>query len=606
MAIQQVGGRGVYVITGSGRDPRKTSNGQSWADLVTQQKYMLIKEAQKEALRQIEQEQLSFQDRQQRQQQLQQDLLKQIDAERQNIADLRVKELTINEKRERDFQSLSARQKTGGGDSGGGGSSSTTLSIPTRQQVIKDYQNSIKSSQNTKSSLMRERERLKTAEKSGTQLQQFASQMLSARELQDLQNYNDAIALFDKKIGEQNSFSSEQQTELDTFNRTPSSELDAELRSRAKKTVRTSSGSGRSRSSSQASKPVEPLDPFSFAPEIERRQQRMRELEAEMDALEFEKRPTFDTTDRMRQIASEDYGLETSYRPPQQAVQEPVRQPRQEPVRQPREVDGLYPQGSAYTPSRRAELDVLGVEPPVEEVIEPRIQPPVEEVDDFQFQPLVVENATQPSIQPKPLPNEIGDALRQNYRESNDLPLEPTPTLPREQENMFVEDMLGTFEPTKVTPKIDYRQAFLGVQYATTAVKQRRALELIIDAKSEFGATSPEYEKAKKDILLQLQKTMDPKEFRKQQKVERIMDKNPKNYMALAKSIRGLSQDDAEAVMQLFPVSSDMKLEEIDKLYKNAKKEITTTQTGRKRKKSLEFLELQYIAVMDDYNNFGK
>ena len=115
MAIQQVGGRGVYVITGSGRDPRKTSNGQSWADLVTQQKYMLIKEAQKEALRQIEQEQLSFQDRQQRQQQLQQDLLKQIDAERQNIADLRVKELTINEKRERDFQSLSSRQRTGGG-----------------------------------------------------------------------------------------------------------------------------------------------------------------------------------------------------------------------------------------------------------------------------------------------------------------------------------------------------------------------------------------------------------------------------------------------------------------------------------------------------------
>ena len=120
MAIQQVGGQGVYVITGSGRDPRKTSNGQSWADLVTQQKYMLIKEAQKEALRQIEQEQLSFQDRQQRQQQLQQDLLKQIDLERQNIADLRVKELTINEKRERDFQSLSARQRTGGGGGGGG------------------------------------------------------------------------------------------------------------------------------------------------------------------------------------------------------------------------------------------------------------------------------------------------------------------------------------------------------------------------------------------------------------------------------------------------------------------------------------------------------
>lgn len=603
MAIQQVGGRGVYVITGSGRDPRKTSNGQSWADLVTQQKYMLIKEAQKEALRQIEQEQLSFQDRQQRQQQLQQDLLKQIDAERQNIADLRVKELTINEKRERDFQSLSARQRTGGG--GGGGSTSTTQSIPTRQGVIKDYQNSIKSSQNTKSSLMRERERLKAAEQAGTQLQQFASQMLSARELQDLQTYDDAIALVDKKIGEQNDFSAEQQTELDTFNRTLSSDMDAELKSRAKKTIRTSSGSGGG-GGSQSSEPVEPLDPFSFAPEIELRQQRMRELEAEMDALEFEKRPTFNTTNKMRQIASEDYGLETSYRPPQQAVQEPVRQPRQEPVRQPREVDGLYPQGSAYTPSRRAEMDVLGVEPPVEEVIDPRIQPPVEEVDDFQFQPSVVENVTQPSVQLQPMATPIGDALRQDYRERNDLPLEPTPTLPREQENMFVEDMLGAFEPTKVAPKINYKQAFLGVEFATTIDKQRRALELIMDAKSQFGATSPEYEKAKKDILLQLQKTMDPKEFRKQQKVERIMDKDPKNYMALSKTVRGLSSEDAESVMQLFPISSDMKLEEIDRLYKNAEKEIATTQTGRQRKKSLEFLELYYIAVVDEYSNFGK
>lgn len=633
MAIQQVGGRGVYVITGSGRDPRKTSNGQSWADLVTQQKYMLIKEAQKEALRQIEQEQLSFQDRQQRQQQLQQDLLKQIDAERQNIADLRVKELTINEKRERDFQSLSARQKTGGGDSGGGGSSSTTLSIPTRQQVIRDYQNSIKSSQNTKSSLMQERERLKAAEQAGTQLQQFASQMLSARELQDLQTYDDAITLVDKKIGEQNDFSAEQQTELDTFNRTPPSQLDAELKSRAKKTVRTSSGSGRSRSSSQASKPVEPLEPFSLAPEIERRQQRMRELEAEMDALEFEKRPTFDTTNRMRQIASEDYGLETSYRPPQQAVQEPVRQPRQEPVRQPREVDGLYPQGSAYTPSRRAEMDVLGVEPPVEEVIDPRIQPqveppveevidpriqpPVEEVDDFQFQPSAVENLTQPSVQLQPMATPIGDALRQDFRERNDLPLEPTPTLPREQENMFVEDMLGTFEPTKVTPKIDYKQAFIGVQNDTTAVKQRRALELIMDAKFEFGATSPKYEKAKKDILFELNKIIDPKEHRKQQKVERIMDKNPNNYMALSKSVRGLSKQNAEMVMSLFPVSdltgdtryaNAGQVNEIDEYYTNAKNQIKNNNQidKRQREKSLEFLELYYVAVIDEFNTIGK
>ena len=84
------------------------------------------------------------------------------------------------------------------------------------------------------------------------------------------------------------------------------------------------------------------------------------------------------------------------------------------------------------------------------------------------------------------------------------------------------------------------------------------------------------------------------------------MDKDPKNYMALSKTVRGLSSEDAELVMQLFPISSDMKLEEIDRLYKSAEKEIATTQTGNQRDKSLEFLELYYIAVVDEYSNFGK
>ena len=100
MAIQQVGGQGVYVITGSGRDPRRTSSGQSWANLVTQQKFMLIQEAQKEALRQIEQEQLSFADKQKAQEQLRQQLLDQIAAEKKGIADLRVKQITTNSDRD--------------------------------------------------------------------------------------------------------------------------------------------------------------------------------------------------------------------------------------------------------------------------------------------------------------------------------------------------------------------------------------------------------------------------------------------------------------------------------------------------------------------------
>ena len=64
MAIQQIGGQGVYVITGSGRDPRKTSNGQSWADLVTKQKFMLYQAAYDQAMREYQEGRISEKQRQ--------------------------------------------------------------------------------------------------------------------------------------------------------------------------------------------------------------------------------------------------------------------------------------------------------------------------------------------------------------------------------------------------------------------------------------------------------------------------------------------------------------------------------------------------------------
>jgi hypothetical protein len=334
MAIQQVGGRGVYVITGSGRDPRKASNGQSWADLVTQQKYMLIQEAQKEALRQIEQEQLSFQDRQRRQEQLRQNLSKQIDSERQSINDLRLKELTLNEARERQQQRLQAASplvkgqrktiRSGSGGAGGGGRTSTTLSIPTRQEVISDYTNVISRSRADVNALRNEREKLKQAKLEGTKIQKYVPTMLTPLELSDLQDYDDAIALVDKKIDDRNNLITKQQTELDNFQKTLASDLEAELRKRAKKTERISAGGGGagggggtsvSRTVYEGTQPVPELEPVSLQPEIERRQQRMRELQAEMDALEFEERPQFDTTERMRDIAREDYGLGVERQP---------------------------------------------------------------------------------------------------------------------------------------------------------------------------------------------------------------------------------------------------------------------------------------------------
>jgi hypothetical protein len=56
--IQRVGGSKVYIITGSGRDPRLTSTGQSWASLVSSQKYKLYQEAQNQALKDIQYDQM--------------------------------------------------------------------------------------------------------------------------------------------------------------------------------------------------------------------------------------------------------------------------------------------------------------------------------------------------------------------------------------------------------------------------------------------------------------------------------------------------------------------------------------------------------------------
>ena len=147
MAIQQVGGRGVYVITGSGRDPRKASNGQSWADLVTQQKYMLIQEAQKEALRQIEREQLSFEDKQKKKEEILRNLQKQLDNEKKSLDKLRLKGLGVS----------GARSNTGG-------RTSTTLSIPTKQEVISDYTSVISRGRANVNALRKERAALKQAE----------------------------------------------------------------------------------------------------------------------------------------------------------------------------------------------------------------------------------------------------------------------------------------------------------------------------------------------------------------------------------------------------------------------------------------------------------
>lgn len=118
MAIERVGGSKVYVIKGSGRDPRLTSTGQSWANLVTQQKKILWQEAQKQALQEIRYEEMNVQQKQQVQSELKRQLNTQIRDTTKSIQRLEVGEIesaqAIKEKLVYTQNLNSRRYNTGG------------------------------------------------------------------------------------------------------------------------------------------------------------------------------------------------------------------------------------------------------------------------------------------------------------------------------------------------------------------------------------------------------------------------------------------------------------------------------------------------------------
>jgi len=627
MAIQQVGGQGVYVITGSGRDPRKTTSGQSWADLVTQQKYMLIKEAQREALRQMEQEQLSFQDRQQRQQQLQKNLQSQIEAERKGIEDLRIRQITVNEARDTLNQRLKASSpeykptKT----TTGSGRTSVTKTVPTEEEYLSKLQGITSKSSQRQKLLRADRAKLVAAQKENQTYAEIAPELLTAIELGDLQTIGQAIAKIDQSITDSQNTQAISQAKLNTYEGAAPTARPALLEKAAKKTIRSSDGGGGGATITPAAKELEDLGEFTgFDPEIERRQQRMRALQAEMDALEFEERPTFNGIDEMRRVYGESFPEQPRQRLRDRFRREPQAAPSAQPMTQQSMIE--QPMEAPVEPGPNlGQMESYGVtdepmmvggadeQPMMQQQPAPRQQEMEALGMDFEFQPSTPEvveetftdDIADPIMQPsrssefmEALPSDFGPAQFGGFRPET----APTPY----QGERFVEQMILGLEPE--APQVGYAAQFEDVKFGTAAQKQRRALELIIDASREMGPTSPEYNKAKRQILTELQKTMDPKEYRKQKKVERVMDKNPKDYMALAKTVRGLSEKDARLVMSLFAVSSDTKLEDIDKLYKSARNEISNNgnMNKRERKKALEFLELYYMAIIDENANFGK
>jgi len=281
--------------------------------------------------------------------------------------------------------------------------------------------------------------------------------------------------------------------------------------------------------------------------------------------------------------------------------------------------DNIFMNAMQRLPSRTGELPVGGgtsrVERPVEQEqeIEPYIRPQEQEIEPTQLEGI-------PTLRPKPTDSPIGDALRESYpvdemkslidglnqyfdnkEESAPAPA-PTPTpLPTRP----IGDVKGIFDrlvqerQPKAQPSM--KDMFTSVQYGTDQQKKQLALQAIMQKAQELGPTNPAYIKIKQKILDQLNKVLDPKKHRQMKMVEKNQSDNRGDYFALSKSVRGLQERNAQLVYSLFPVNEETKATDADQLYKNAQKQIQTNiADSYQRKKSQEFLDLMYLAYMNE------
>ena len=348
MAIQQVGGQGVYVITGSGRDPRKTSNGQSWADLVTQQKYMLIKQARQDAQRQIDREFQDYQSRQKATAEYRADVRKQIEEARGSVANLKLKQSEAQT--DIDKQLLKAEIDRARG----------------RKQTITSGSTSPGGSRSRASKEMSGAEFNKYLTDEITANQAFSTQTLEAasgdaekRKLQGLISARNPEHYTPQQVTIFNALSASQQAQVTAaqegqaevtrlvkirgeYNAKREKELTSDMRdiivreqALAPQSSKDSGGGYQVRTEKYKDQTDLPDAPsVDYSELINPYEQRIKSLEQQLLQAESPTMPDLNETNRMRQIASQDYGLRTSYRPPQRqaemdalGVQQPVAEP---------------------------------------------------------------------------------------------------------------------------------------------------------------------------------------------------------------------------------------------------------------------------------------
>jgi len=614
MGLQQIGGTNVYVITGSGRDPRKTSNGQSWADLVTSQKWMLIQQAQKDAMRQIDREYADYQSRQKAYAQAQEDIRKQIDNARKEVTNIKLKEAQAQTGLEK--TTLQAEQKRSQGEkvttrigSGSGGRGSTGMSEASFNKHLTDQ---IRANQDLADSEMK----LATTRVDEADLRRLIRSKKA-------EMYSDPIYQ-DLDMNTQSVLASAQaaQEEADRLNRIRA-EFQQATTPEAKRNIidkyegkaPSSGGGGTGGGSSttvtkykgQTELPETPtVDYTALTAPLE---ERIKSLEQELVDIKAPTAPTTDESNLMRQYATERYGLRSGYRPPEKQAEMDALGIQPQPVVQPQPVTQAQPVAQAqpieepvFQPSTVE--NVTPVEPvqeevaqpylrPQEEVVDPRITPSVETVE---LTPEQVE--TLPTVRPKPMETSIGNKLREIYPTATPTPL-PTP-LPTQPVGR-IEDIFNRLMEAQKPKEPSLDAIFEPVKFGTEQQKKEAALQFLMQKAQEMGVSNPAYLKLKDKVIEQLTRTLDPKKFKQIKLVEKNQAKNRGDYFGLASVVGGLKEQIANLVYSLFPINEQTKASEADALYKNAQKQIDTNISDSvQRKKSRDFLDLMYLAYMQE------
>jgi len=647
MAIQQVGGQGVYVITGSGRDPRKTTSGQSWADLVTQQKYMLIKQAQADAKQRIDREYADYDARLKAYQDMQADIRKQIETAKGDVSALRLKEAEA-QIRMKELQYKQEAERAEGRrqtirTTEGGGTTSTRGPRPPKKMSQVDFQESltdeIKANQDIAKSAYEEATQRGEAEKIRGMIKKssptfFTDQEKAIYKTLDPQTkllVDGAVAAMGEAVRLQ-SVRADYQQKLATDPAAARAIIDKyqglapQVDTGGGTTTTGGDGTVYTTEKFKDRQPVPEAPGVDYGSMITPLEERIRSLEQQLISGQAPTAPDLNQTDLMRQIATEDYGLRSSYRPPTPA---PTPTPTSETeiamdVLGASGPDGLYPRDAAQS-AQIASLVADPVRPPIPFTMQENVSRGVVEedrpreslgglqADQFEFKPSVVENVTpepepdiqpyirpeiEPRIQPRPMQTEIGDALRQEYTDRVLTPPTPTPTgIPRPTGS--IQELYQRILQTQKKPTL--KAEFDPVKFGTPMQKKQLALEMIMQKAQELGPSNPAYLKFKDQVIQELDRVLDPKKYRQIKMVEKNQARNRGDYMALSKQVRGLNETSARLVSSLFPVNEETKPEDADRMYKNAQKQIRTNiPNSLQQKKSNEFLDLMYLAYMQE------